>query len=262
MVPCAADRLRNALAQGECLGVVWLALGSAAVAELAAQSGADAVVLDLQHGLFERRELEAAIGLAGRLVPVLVRVEANDAGAIGTALDAGADGIIVPLIEGPEAAARACAFARYPPEGQRSVGGVRVLADFAAYRAGRGARPFVAVMIETQQALAQADAIAAVPGLDLVFIGTGDLALSLAAAPGDAAVAAACERIRAACQKARLACGLYTPSLAEACARRQQGYQMVVTCSDLGLLLSGFAAARVGFAPQAPALGPTEKSDT
>ena len=139
--------------------------------------------------------MEAAIGLVPSEIPVLVRVAENSARAIGTALDAGAEGVIVPLIESAEAAAQALSFSRYPPLGMRSGGGVRPLIDFAGYAAGASSIATL-LMIETRAGLAAASAIAATEGLDMVFIGPGDLALSLGVAPTQPEHAAACSAIR------------------------------------------------------------------
>lgn len=229
---------------GETLGVIWCALGSAALAEMAGKAGPDAVVIDLQHGLFDRRELEAAVGLAG--VPALARVADNSAVAIAMGLDAGAVGVIVPLVESAEEAARAVDFARYPPHGRRSAGGVRPLTAFGAYHRA-AADTLVVVMIETAAGVQAAAAIAATPGLDAVFIGTGDLALSLGCAPGDPAHVAACAAVLAACQAAGLPCGAFTGTTADAVARRAQGYRLVVIENDISLAVTGFAAAMQGW---------------
>jgi 2-keto-3-deoxy-L-rhamnonate aldolase RhmA len=238
--------LKNRLAAGDCLGVAWLSLGSAAVAELAARARPDAIVLDEQHGLWERREMEAAIGLLPSDIPVLVRVAENSARAIGTALDAGAEGVIVPLIESAEAAAQALRFSRYPPLGTRSGGGVRPLIDFAGYAAGASSIATL-LMIETRAGLATASAIAATEGLDMVFIGPADLGLSLGVAPAHPEHAAACSAIRRASEAAGVPCGIYTGSADAAAARRAEGFRMVVVASDLDLALHGFAKASAGF---------------
>jgi 2-keto-3-deoxy-L-rhamnonate aldolase RhmA len=235
---------------GGCLGVSWLTLGSAALAELAARACPDAIVLDQQHGLWERRELEAAIGAVPGTIPVLVRVAENSPLAIGTALDAGAEGVIVPLIESPEAAVQAVRSSRYPPRGARSGGGVRPLQNFPAYVAGADAIATI-LMIETRAGLEQAEAIAASEGVDMVFIGTGDLALSLGVGPTQPEHAAACNAIRRASESAGVPCGIFTGSSEMARLRRDEGYRMVVVASDVDLLARGFAAASAGF--RAPA---------
>src|SRR5262249_40550256 len=139
--------------------------------------------LDQQHGLWERGQLESAIGLIGRTSVPLVRVAENAPLAIGTALDAGALGVIVPLVETAAEAAAAVASAQHPPKGRGSGGGVRRLKGFKAYAAAAKDRLLVAVMIETRTGVENAAAIAAVPGVDLVLIGSGDLALSLGCFP-------------------------------------------------------------------------------
>lgn len=237
---------RARIAAGECLGVSWLALGSAAIAEIAAAARPDAIVLDQQHGLWERRELEAAIGLVPSEIPVLVRVAENSPLAIGTALDAGAEGVIVPLIESAEQAAQALGSSRYPPRGHRSGGGVRPLRSFGGYLAGADAIATI-LMIETRAGVEQATRIAATAGLDMLFIGSGDLALSLGADPGQPQYVAACAAIRHAGDAAGVPCGIFTGSLAGARQRRDEGYRMVVVANDIDLVGRGFAGASEAF---------------
>ncbi|HEY2256054.1 MAG TPA: aldolase/citrate lyase family protein [Variovorax sp.] len=235
--------LKARLASGPCMAVSWLALGSPALVEAAARAAPDAIVIDMQHGLWERRDLEAAIGIVPHRIPVIVRVAENSALAISAALDAGAEGVMVPMIENADEGRQAIRSAKYPPHGTRSAGGVRPLQDFAAYLRGAG-EIAVMLMIETAQGLANAEDIARLEGLDMVFIGTGDLALSLRILPGDTARhAAACEQILHACRAASIACGSFTTSIEAAQQRRQQGYGMVVAVNDIDLMTRGFAEA-------------------
>lgn len=229
---------------GEATAGLWLSLGSPAVAELAAESRPDVLVLDAQHGLWERTTLEWAIGQAGAC-PVLVRVARNRPELIGVALDAGATGIIVPLVDTAQAAAQAVSASRYPPEGTRSGGGIRPLRDMIGYIERSRAETLVCVMIETAEGLANAAAIAATPGIDMVFIGAGDLALSL----GDsgAGLENAIRHIREACTAAGVACGLYTPHVEAARRRAAEGFQLVIAADDASLLRQGFAAVRMVF---------------
>ena len=229
---------------GESTAGLWLSLGTPAVAELAAESGADAIVLDAQHGLWERATLEWAVRLASPC-PVLVRVARNRPELIGAALDAGAEGVIVPLVETAAEAAAAVAASRYPPDGERSGGGIRPLRDMKGYVERSRSGTLVCVMIETAAGLANAAAIAATPGIDMVFIGAGDLSLSI----GDdgAALEHALETIRAACAAAGVPCGIYTPHAEAARARARQGFRFVIAGDDVGLLRQGFAAARAAF---------------
>ena len=172
------------LGQRQSLGVFWMSTGSPAVIELAAAANPDAIVLDAQHGLWDRQTIEYAVGAARIHAPVLVRTAENSPVAIGQALDAGAEGVIVPLIEDEQQAAEAVAAARFPPHGVRSAGGVRPLSQgFADYYAKANADTVVGVMIETDRAVQNAPAIAATSGIDFVLIGSGDLAISLGTFP-------------------------------------------------------------------------------
>lgn len=249
----ARKTLRQRLAKDDTLGAVWLSLGSVALCEIAKRSRPDVIVIDMQHGLWDRLTLEAAIGTAPCDVPVLVRVADNTPAAIGQALDAGAEGVIVPLVETADEARAAVAAAHYPPKGKRSGGGIRPLANFAEYVAAAGDTVLVAAMIETKQGLRNAAAIAKVNGVDLVFIGTGDLALSIGAFPDDTQrTEAACDRILAACKAAGTHCGTFTHSLEAARAKRGQGYRLVVTENDIALATRGFGDA-AGFGRPDPA---------
>jgi len=226
----ASPRLKPRLAKGQPTGAVWLTLGSVALVEIACRHAPDAVVIDMQHGLFDRLSLEAAIGAS--TAPVLVRTRDDAPPSIGEALDAGAEGVIVPLIESGEAARAVAAACRYPPDGNRSGGGIRPLADFAAHATGANKGIVAGVMIETADGVAAAKEIAA-SGIDFVFIGTGDLALSLGTAPGSEAHQAACDTVLAACKAAKIPCGIFAMSAEAAAARIGEGYALSVASIDL-----------------------------
>ena len=150
-----------------------------AMTEHVASTGIDWIAWDMQHGLTSDDDLAGRSGPAGTSVAPVVRVGANDALLIGRALDAGAAGVIVPLVNTAEEAARAVRSCRYPPVGERSFGpnratlvmgslDPRVIEDVACI-----------VMVETTQGLANVDAIAATPGIDAILVGPSDLALGL-----------------------------------------------------------------------------------
>jgi 2-keto-3-deoxy-L-rhamnonate aldolase RhmA/NAD(P)-dependent dehydrogenase (short-subunit alcohol dehydrogenase family) len=241
---------------GACASCFWLVSGSPAVAELAAEARPDALGFDLQHGLWEPGELHAAIGITREKAVPLVRVAENTPKAIGAALDAGALGVIVPLVETAEQARAAVAAAKYPPAGIRSSGGVRPLVDFKNYVAAANANILVAVMIETRTGVENAAAIAATPGLDMVFIGTGDLAMSLGTFPelGEAHEAAVLT-VRDACKKAGIAAGIFCTDAAFAAERRRQGFAFVTTATDWDWVKQGAAAGLRRFAAMPPAGG-------
>jgi len=256
------SKLRHRIDRGDCLGVVWLAMGSVAMVELAARARPDGIVLDLQHGLWDRRNLEAAVGLVPPEIPVLVRVAENSATAVSQALDAGAEGVIVPLVETAKQARKAVSYARFPPHGIRSGGGVRPLADFISYTDAAERGIAVIVMVETARGVANAEAIARVDGVDMVFVGTGDLALSLGTFPNsDPRHEDACEAVRAACRRAWTPCGTFTTGMEGAIERRARGYRMVVTANDIDLVSRGFSLAAASFSTAAKNAAPARPAE-
>lgn len=159
----------------------WLTLGQPYVVEVAAEAGWQAVSIDLQHGLGDQPEMLSCLAAAnGAGVPALVRVPAFDFGQIGRALDAGAQGVIVPMVETAEQAALIVEAVKYPPLGNRSFGPYRarmmVEGDYFAQANGW---TIAGAQIETRAAIDHFDAILATPGLDLVYLGPNDLAISM-----------------------------------------------------------------------------------
>lgn len=231
------------LKRGAALPLVWLALGSPALAEIAVRSAPGAaVVIDLQHGLWERGTFEAAVGIAGSTTPVIARTADFSAAAIGAALDAGAAAVMAPLVEGADDARALAGASRYPPQGRRSGGGVRPL--LAGIEAMRAANRHIAVgaMIETALGARNAEAICAVAGIDFIFVGTGDLQLSMPQA-SPAQLQACCARIRDAAHQSGLPCGLFTADAAAARQAFADGYEIAVAANDIGLAAHGFAQA-------------------
>jgi 4-hydroxy-2-oxoheptanedioate aldolase len=168
--------LRAALDGERPLIGLWASIPSTLTAEATAAAGADYIVVDQQHGAVEPGALLAMLqAIAAGGAPSMVRVAANDPFVIGHALDVGAHGVIVPMVDDGAAAARAVAACRYAPEGVRSFGALR--------GGGEGARPLCLVMIETRAGLEAVDEIAATPGLDGIYIGPSDLSLSLGLQP-------------------------------------------------------------------------------
>jgi 2-keto-3-deoxy-L-rhamnonate aldolase RhmA len=244
-----SGRLKARLVAGDTIGLIWLSLGHAGIAEMAAHSRADALVIDLQHGLWDRASFETAVGLSARTLPVIARVAENSSLAIGSALDAGTDGVLVPMVETAEQAAAAVAAGRFPPHGHRSGGGVRPLSmGFGVYLEKAGSIA-IGVMIETARGVENAVAIAATQGLDFILIGTGDLGISYASRPpGDGTIEEACKRVRSACKQAGLACGIFTTNARMAAQRRDEGYQLVVLANDVDAINDAFIGATNSFA--------------
>ncbi len=236
-------RLKARLKAGEAVGCHWLQLGSTTLAELAAEGEPDAIVLDMQHGVWDRTTLNNAVGAIAGRAPPIARVQDDSLWAINSALDAGCHGVIVPLIDSARQCADAVAAAHYPPVGRRSAGGPRANLDFAGYRADTAANLLVAVMIETALGVEAAEAIAATPGLDMIFIGPTDLSLALGEGLGTPGFEAAVSRILAACKAAGIAAGIYTGSLDQALARATQGFRFMVVANDIQLARAGAKGA-------------------
>jgi len=164
----------------------------------------------------------------------------NDPGIIGRALDAGALGVVIPMIQSAADARRAVDACLYPPTGSRSFGPVRVgLRDGPGYFAKANERVAVIPMIETAQALAEVEEIAATPGVDALFVGPFDLSIALGLPPGDndgnPVFDAAIARIAAAAKGAGVATAVLSNSKV-APLRIQQGFQMVSVVTDINLL--------------------------
>jgi 4-hydroxy-2-oxoheptanedioate aldolase len=227
------------------------------VAEFLAVCGFDEVCVDQQHGLADAGSIAGAfrsIELHGS-VPT-TRVTANDPELIGKCLDLGALGVVVPMVETREAAARAVAATRFPPRGRRSAGPLRGSISRAEGVEADYERVAVIVMVETAEGLHNVDAIAATPGVDAVYIGPADLAVSLGLSwePGEWSAsqasthAAAVERIREACERQHVTPGIHCGNGTIAHRYLDQGFRMLTVASDLALLQVGgraeLAAAR------------------
>ncbi len=176
----------------------------------------------------------------------LVRVEANNATPIGRALDAGATGVIVPLVDNAEDAAFAVRAAKYPPSGIRSYGPTRAGLRIGPVPAESDAATVVLAMIETASGLENVEEICATPGLDGIYVGPSDLCLAIGGKfPGDPEVAeefeAAIKRIAEVAAAAGVAAGIHNHDGASAKARLAQGYTYATVSSDIDHL-QGVAA--------------------
>ena len=233
---------------GEVTLGAWLMIPDALSAEILAKGGFDWVLVDMQHGCMDYEtavSMIRSIDLAG--ATPIVRVPWNEPGIIGRMLDAGAMGIVAPMIETPEDAERLVQACRYAPIGRRSLGPVRVGArDGMGYVATANERVCVLPMIETVSALESVEAIAAVPGVDALLVGPFDLSMALGLPPGDndgqPAFDAAIARINAAARNQGLATAvLSTAALAP--LRAGQGFQMISVITDSqALMMAGIGS--------------------
>lgn len=173
--------LKTILQQHKPVWNAWLTIPSAWTAELLAHSGFETLTLDMQHGLIGYdTALSMLQAIATTPAVPLVRVSWNDPALIMRMLDAGAQGIICPMINTEAEAARFVGACRYPPQGYRSAGPIRAeLYSQGDYVSGANQQVTTLAMIETVEAVQNLEAILDTPGLDGVYIGPADLSLSM-----------------------------------------------------------------------------------
>jgi 4-hydroxy-2-oxoheptanedioate aldolase len=233
------------LLRGEAALGVGLGLGSPLAAEMLSTTGFDFALVDYQHGNWD--DASALLAFRGLLLgqaEPMVRVRQNDYYAIGRALDRGALGIVVPLVNSPAEAREAARAVRYPPRGERSMGPFAAGVLGPNYAAEVDAQVLLMVQIESRQAAAQARAILAVEGVDGCWVGPTDLALSmgldLSTPAGRQAHEAAILGVLAACRQTNKIPGIAaTPANAQHWL--DQGFRFVTVASDTTFLASGAA---------------------
>jgi len=245
-----ANRLREIWQSGKPASNCWLTLGHPFTAELVAHQGWDSVTVDMQHGVGDIGTMVAMLMAvsASATVP-LVRVPWNEPGPVMRALDAGAYGVICPNIETSEECERFVGACRYAPKGYRSVGPLRApLYAGADYLKHANATVLAIVQVETRKGLENVDAIAAVEGLDMLYVGPSDLGLSLGRQPRgdqtDPVVVEAIDAILRSARRAGLKAGIYCSSADYAEAMMKKGFDLVTVTSDAAMIGSGTAAAR------------------
>jgi 2-keto-3-deoxy-L-rhamnonate aldolase RhmA len=235
---------RDRLRAGELLTGTWVKTPHPHVVEVLGLSPLDLLVLDAEHAPFDRRDLDSCI-LAARAagMPVLVRPASSAHEQILNALDCGADGVIVPHVRSAEEAREIVRACHYVPGGRGFAGSTRAAGyttlGMARHReAARGV--CVIAQIEDAEALDEIDAIAAVEGLDALFIGRADLTVSFAAdSPDDAVVVAAVERICAAGKAAGRTVGMFLGRVGDVQNWRAQGASLFLLQSDQEFMLAG-----------------------
>lgn len=225
-----------------------LNLPSAAVAEILAEAGFDWLFIDAEHGAIDSGELVAILQAVERDLACIVRVPALDVAAIKRALDMGAAGIIVPQVETAEQAALAVRYSRYAPEGERGMGLARAHRygfAFREYVAGANEAISVIVQAEHVRAVENIDRIAAVPGLDAVFLGPYDLSASLGY-PGQIdhpRVTEAIQHVTRSCQAVGMPLGYFGIDAAAVRPLVARGYSLI--CAGVDCVLLGQGAKRL-----------------
>lgn len=238
------NRMKQIWNEGGYVTLGWLSLANAFSAEVMARQGFDALCIDMQHGLIDYNDVWPMLqGISQTDTVPVVRVPWNDPQIIMKVLDAGAYGLIVPLVNTAAEAAAAVAASRFPPDGIRSFGPIRAnLYAGAGYAQEANGQMVVFAMIETKQALENLEAICATPGLDGVYIGPADLSYALGLPPqGDnehPLHLETCDRIMATAHRHGKKAAMHTASAAFAARSVERGFDLVMLTSDIACMTS------------------------
>jgi 2-dehydro-3-deoxyglucarate aldolase len=236
--------LKQRLRSGDTTVGSWITLAHPAIAELMARAGFDWLVVDLEHSVITIREAEELIRIIELCgVAPLVRLSANDPVQIKRVMDAGAHGVVVPMVNTAEQASQAVSAVKYPPQGTRGVGLARAQGygqRFEEYKAWVEQHSVVIVQIEHIRAVDNLDRILAVPGVDGFIVGPYDLSGSLGV-PGEfghPSVLAALEKIRITAESMRVMSGFHVvhPSHEDVKAKMRAGYRFIGYSLDTLLL--------------------------
>ena len=231
----------------------WLQIADSFAAETMAHQGWDSLTIDMQHGAIG---YQSAFGMLQAIsttdaVP-MVRVPWLDPGIIMKMLDAGAYGIICPMVNDRAQAETLVSACRYAPDGNRSFGPIRgLLYGGADYVEHANLTVLAIAMIETREALDNLDEILSTPGLDGIYIGPSDLSLSLGQPPrqdiAEGPVAEAIDTILAAAKRHGVVAGLHNQTVEFALGAVARGFQLVTVGSDSRLMAAGARAVVEAF---------------
>lgn len=247
------NKVRQLWAEGKPALHGWLSIGNPFTAEIMAAQGYDAISIDWQHGSLEYSDILPMFqAMRASGVTIGARVPWLDPAAIMKALDAGAMQIICPMINTPEQAAEFVSYLRYPPLGQRSFGPTRAIyAQGDNIHVEANAEITGWAMVETKEAMANLDAIAATPGLDGIYVGPADLTFSLhdgkyppAFDREEPEMIEALQTIVRTCQKHGIKAALHCGTAEYAARAIGWGFNMTTVSGDTRLL-AGAAAASV-----------------
>jgi 4-hydroxy-2-oxoheptanedioate aldolase len=233
----------------------WLFLREPLLAEVAGDTGYDYVCIDMQHGVAEYSDVVAMLqGMARTSTTPIVRVPWNEPAMIGRVLDAGALGVIVPMVNTAAEAAQAVAACRYAPIGKRSMGPIAAMVRHGSgYFRWANERVTCLPMIETIEAVENIDEILSVPGVDAIYVGPADLSLTLGLPPlmdnADERFQSALTTIVNACRRHGVVAGIQA-SAALTETRAAQGFQMITVGYDhtpvVAALRADLATSRAG----------------
>jgi len=246
------NTIKSKLAAGQVpLGTFVFEFNTPGIARIIAEAGADFVVLDMEHTGWSVETIRTllATARAANLVP-LVRVPTTEYDFIARVLDSGAMGIMVPMVESAEQARAIVAAAKYPPEGRRGAAFGIAHDDYTGGDIVEKVRTanhegLILAQIETVAGLANVDAIAATPGIDVLWIGQFDLSLSMGL-PGQFThqeIIAAMDRVIAACQRHGKVAGIMAPDLSTGRDLLKQGFRMLSYSGDLWVYQNALRSA-------------------
>lgn len=237
-----SNRVKERLQQGLPTVGTWINIPEPAVAEILSAYGMDWLVIDTEHGPMDWQTVENLLrAMKGTEVVPLIRVAGNDPFLIKKALDRGAMGVLVPMINSAEEARSAVAAAKYPPEGFRGMAGTRASRyglDMEAYVENWNRDVLVVIQVETRAGLENVAAIAAVPGVDVLFVGPNDLSASLGIFRqyDHPVFQDAVRRIRDAAREHGVAPGYMGRDAASVLAKVDEGFTFIAAGTDVGLL--------------------------
>ncbi len=238
--------VKRLLKEGKPVVGTWLALGNIPAARFLARTGFAYLTVDIEHNQMGMETATTMFGaIADARCTALARVPSGRHDHIKRALDNGAHGVVVPMVNTRTEALEAVAACLYPPAGNRSVGGsVHALnfdTDPADYYAHANEEVLVILQCEHIQAVREFDQVFSVPGIDAVFVGPNDLAASMRSAdgapPSPEAFQQALADILAGCKRLGIAAGIHTFSAEEAKQKTADGWQFVAVSSELKLML-------------------------
>jgi 4-hydroxy-2-oxoheptanedioate aldolase len=228
----------------------WLAIPNGFSAEVMAQAGWDSVTVDLQHGVQDYQSMVTCFqAMQSHPVLPMVRVPWNEPGIVGKVLDAGAYGVICPMINTRAEAEAFVSYCRYPPMGKRSNGPIRagIYGSGTTYQSTANQEVLCLPMIETQEAVDNLEAILDVPGIDAVYIGPSDLGFSMGLPPvldrEEPQIIAIYERIVQETRRRGLRACVHCLTPAYAVRMIGMGFNLVTLGNDSGLLLTAARAA-------------------
>jgi 4-hydroxy-2-oxoheptanedioate aldolase len=257
------NSVKRALRAGKPQIGTWLSLGSIAAARFMARAGYPWLTVDMEH---THTDIQTAAFMFGAIADAgcvpLARIPTGKHEYIKMVLDCGAMGIVAPMVMDTAEAKAIVAATKYPPQGNRSVGGGMHALNFGASAEEyyKKANDEILVVIQTEHisAVEIADEIYAVPGIDAVFVGPNDLAFSMKAADGSApkkeTFEATLTLIREAAQRNKLACGLHVLTAPDALKRAREGWQFIAVGSELKMMLEGAAEIARQVIPENAAL--------